>query len=226
MHDQDTTASPMAFKATCGERWVGKDWNGTMDALEKLDTLKTLVLNADNRPLHVAGWREAISAVIRMSAYPVTFHSEAARSPNGTYPIPSVMIRERYVRVDRPAAYTRRNVFLAYAECGPNGRATWRCALCGRQADEADLTFDHIVPRSKGGSSQWDNCCLAHSACNQRKGDRTLAEAGIRSLHVAMRRPTDHEVNQARLRFAIGGRLPADWAEFISDLYWDSTLEA
>ena len=182
-----------------------------------------LVLNADHRPLGVCGWQEAIQSVMRGRAYAVAVRAVRVRSPSQDFELPSVMALRRHVPTWRQAAFTRANVWLAYAEPA-EGSPKWTCALCGEDARAEDLTFDHVVPRSKGGVSSWENICLAHSGCNQRKGDRTLAQAGMR-LRVALLRPTEADLAMARVRLSAS---PAEeaWMAYLPEPYWRVTLES
>jgi 5-methylcytosine-specific restriction endonuclease McrA len=190
--------------------------------LAGLEALQTLVLNADFRPLGLCGWREAIESLVRGNFYAVALFGSVARSPSVAMQIPSVVARPRHVDTRRPAACTRRNLFLAYLQSGPVG-TRWRCALCGGPAEADDLTFDHVVPRSAGGVTSFANVCLAHSLCNQRKGNRSLAQAGMR-LHVPLRHPTEQDIIDARLRLGVL-RPVADWLIYLpADPYWDIDL--
>ena len=65
-------------------------------------------------------------------------------------------------------SFSRRNIFK---------RDHWTCQYCGRQPGGDELTIDHVVPRSQGGVSTWENCVLACIDCNKRKADRTPAQA-------------------------------------------------
>ena len=78
--------------------------------------------------------------------------------------LPSVVSLKTYVKPSRHPAFTRFNVFL---------RDRFSCQYCG---EREELTFDHVVPRSKGGTTTWENVVAACSACNLRKGDRLPAE--------------------------------------------------
>jgi 5-methylcytosine-specific restriction endonuclease McrA len=93
------------------------------------------------------------------------------RSESLTLPSPSV-IRLRYmVKVPyvRRSALSRRAVFA---------RDDYRCQYCGSRAD----SIDHVLPRSRGGTDEWDNLAAACRSCNSTKRNRTPAEAGLRLL--------------------------------------------
>ena len=83
--------------------------------------------------------------------------------------LPSVVSLKTYIRPTRNPAFTRFNVFL---------RDRFECQYCG---DDDDLTFDHVIPRSRGGRTTWDNVVAACAPCNLSKGGRLPDQANIRS---------------------------------------------
>jgi len=102
------------------------------------------------------------------------------RSSTGSFIWPPVIRLVHYVRVPRAIQrkISRRALFA---------RDGWRCAYCG--TTNGRLTLDHIVPRSKGGESIWENVVTACAPCNLRKGDRSLEQAGM-ALRTSPRAPT------------------------------------
>lgn len=130
-----------------------------------------LVLNATYEPLNVTSVYRALSLVMADKAEILEAHPEAViRSPSRLLAHPVVIRLLRYVRVPRfgTRRITRRALFA---------RDGWRCQYCG---DTARLTVDHIVPRSRGGASGWENMVTACAPCNLRKGDRLPHEIGMR----------------------------------------------
>ena len=130
--------------------------------------MRTLVLNAGYEPLAVVSFRRALMLVLNQKAT-VLEQNEAQKvhSANGAYELPSVILLSRYVRVPggRHIPVSRRGVLR---------RDMNRCAYCQRPAN----TIDHVQPKSRGGADSWENlvaCCLR---CNNKKGDKTLAEIG------------------------------------------------
>ena len=81
-----------------------------------------------------------------------------------------------------------------------------------------ELTIDHVIPRSQGGTSTWENCVLACIGCNKHKADRTPHQAGMRLRKVPVR-PTWKPIYGARQR-----RIES-WSKFISETYWNVRLE-
>lgn len=129
-----------------------------------------LVLNADLGPLHRVTLKHAIRMLLRQVA--VIQESEPDRLI-GVYPMPKVLRLVQYVvtrwRYTGGPAWSRRGVLERDHE---------RCGYCRKAA----WTVDHILPRSRGGKDTWKNTVAACDTCNQRKADRTPAEAGMQLL--------------------------------------------
>ena len=91
--------------------------------------------------------------------------------------VPEVVALSDYDRLPAaPVTFSRRNIFK---------RDHYTCQYCGAQPGSEELTVDHVVPRSQGGVSSWENCVLACVACNKRKADRTPQQAGMRAAQAA-----------------------------------------
>lgn len=172
-----------------------------------------LVLNADYRPLSyyplsLWPWQETIKAVFLERVEVVSTYDQVIRSPSFDMPLPSVVCLKRYVPQDRAPAFTRFNLFL---------RDGFRCQYC----DGAhELTFDHVVPRSRGGRTNWENIVTACARCNLAKGGLSPAEAGMWPAR-RPRRPSAHELHEQGRRFP-PRHLHRSWIDY---LYWDIELE-
>jgi 5-methylcytosine-specific restriction endonuclease McrA len=129
-----------------------------------------LVLNASYEPLNVCTVRRAHVLVYKGKAEVVEKLDEPLRSASGSFIWPHVIRLLHYVRVPRAIQrkISRRALFA---------RDGHRCVYCGTSGGR--LTLDHVVPRSKGGESVWENVVTACAPCNLRKGDRTLEQAGM-----------------------------------------------
>ena len=172
-----------------------------------------LVLNADYRPLSyyplsLWSWQDTIKAVFLDRVSVVSFYEKAIRSPSFEMRLPSVVSLKTYVKPSRNPAFTRFNVFL---------RDKFRCQYCG---DCNDLTFDHLVPRSKGGQTTWDNVLAACSACNLMKGSKTLRESGMQLMQHPYA-PTVQDLHRNGRLFP-PNYLHESWMDY---LYWDTELE-
>ncbi|MFN0153391.1 MAG: HNH endonuclease [Gaiella sp.] len=130
----------------------------------------TLVLNASFEPLNVCSVRRAHVLVWKGKAEVVEHGATPLRSGEGSFVRPLVIRLLQYVRVPRTVKrrISRRVLFA---------RDGWRCVYCGSGGGR--LTLDHVVPRSRGGGSTWENVVTACAPCNLDKGDRTLEEAGL-----------------------------------------------
>ncbi|MEV6967116.1 HNH endonuclease [Hamadaea sp. NPDC051192] len=124
-----------------------------------------LVVNADLGPLHRVSLKHAIRMLLRQVA---EIHEAEPDRLIGVYPMPKVVRLVHYVvtrwRFSHGPAWSRPGVL---------SRDEGRCGYCGGHA----TTIDHILPRSRGGKNTWKNTVAACGTCNQRKGDRTPAEA-------------------------------------------------
>jgi 5-methylcytosine-specific restriction endonuclease McrA len=173
-----------------------------------------LVLNADFRPLSyyplsLWPWQEAVKAVFLERVTILAEYDAVVRSQRSTLNIPSVVVLKDYVRPQKNVAFTRFNLFL---------RDEFRCQYCGSRGD---LTFDHVLPRSRGGVTSWENVVAACSPCNLKKANKSLRQAGMTLRH-APRRPDAGHMNTMGRRFP-PGHLHESWLDF---LYWDAELEA
>jgi 5-methylcytosine-specific restriction endonuclease McrA len=182
--------------------------------IPKAESCPALVLNADYTPLSyyplsIWSWQTAIKAVFLDRVNIVEEYEREIRSTSFKMKLPSVISLKRYVRPSRYPAFTRFNLFL---------RDRFTCQYCGAKDD---LTFDHVVPRSHGGRTTWENVTTACAPCNLRKGGRTPHEA---HMH-----PGIKPYQPSTLQLQENGRsfpphyLHETWRDY---LYWDSVLEA
>ena len=173
-----------------------------------------LVLNADYRPLSyyplsLWGWQDAIKAVFLDRVTILAEYEQSVRSPTFEFRLPSVVSLKTFVKPARHPAFTRFNVFL---------RDRFQCQYCG---STADLTFDHVVPRSRGGLTTWENVVAACSPCNLKKGGLMPRDAGMHP-HQHPYQPTVHDLHNNGRLFP-PNYLHESWLDY---LYWDSELEA
>ncbi len=173
-----------------------------------------LVLNADYRPLSYCPlslwtWQESVKAAFLDRVEVVSEYDSVVRSPSTHFRLPSVVALRKFIKPASRTAFTRFNLFL---------RDGFRCQYCG---SEGELTFDHVVPRSRGGRTVWKNVVAACAACNLAKGDKLLSECSLQ----LRRKPAEPTVNQL---LNSGRRFPPDYLHksWIDFLYWDAELEA
>lgn len=188
----------------------------------------TLVLNRNWQPVSVATVARSLTMLCNESAHVVdpddfrlyTWSDWARMAPrDGEAYIQSVRFRLRVPEVltltrhDRPresaVTFSRRNIFK---------RDHSTCQYCGGRPGSQELTIDHVIPRSHGGSSTWENCVLACVACNARKANRTPEQAHMR-LRRAPFRPAWKPL------YASSGIRIESWSKFLSEAYWNVTLD-
>lgn len=183
---------------------------------------RTLVLNADFRPmatypLSLVTGQEAVKAVFRGRATVVEEWNEVFRSPSIEVRVPKVVALNEYAPISGEPKFCRRSILL---------RDRFRCQYCGERFESAELTFDHVVPRSAGGATCWENILSACVDCNKRKRNQPANWSGRKGLGLrplkAPRRPTTMELLRAGLEF-IDPVTKNDWGSW---LYWSTELRA
>ena len=177
------------------------------------ESCPALVLNADFRPLSyyplsLWSWQDAIKAVFMDRVNIVSEYETMVRSPSFEMRLPSVVSLREYVQPARYPAFTRFNVFL---------RDRFQCQYCGASHD---LTFDHVVPRSRGGRTTWENVVAACAPCNLKKGNRMPRDIGMIPLQMPYR-PSVRDLHNNGRAFP-PNYLHDSWMDY---LYWDTELE-
>jgi 5-methylcytosine-specific restriction endonuclease McrA len=137
--------------------------------------MSVLVLNATYEPLHVVSVRRAVVLLLAEKAQLVEAAEASLRSERLTVPMPLVIRLVAYVRIPRRWR-------LPVSRRGVLARDSYTCQYCGTQPGKAQLTVDHVLPRSQGGDKSWDNLVAACAPCNRRKGGRRPEEANMRLI--------------------------------------------
>jgi 5-methylcytosine-specific restriction endonuclease McrA len=181
-----------------------------------LGALPALVLNADYQPLSyfplsLWSWQETVKAIFLDRVAIVSHYDRVIRAPSAAIRLPSVVALKEYVPQNRRPPFTRFNVFL---------RDRFTCQYCQGPFQAPELTFDHVVPRARGGRTCWTNVVTACTRCNLRKGSRLPRHCGMHPA-VPPAVPTAHRL-QVNGRAFPPNHLHHTWRDF---LYWDSELE-
>ena len=179
-----------------------------------LEKCPALVLNADFRPLSYYPlslwcWQDAIKSVFLDRVSIVSNYKRKIRSPSFEMNLPSVIALKNFIQPSKNPNFTRFNVFL---------RDKFMCQYCG---SKESLTFDHLIPRSKGGKTTWSNVITACSACNLKKSNRLYQEVDMHPFQWPFK-PNVHELNHNGKSFP-PNYLHESWMDF---LYWDIELES
>jgi 5-methylcytosine-specific restriction endonuclease McrA len=162
---------------------------------------RVLVLNASYEPINVCTVRRAAVLILKNRAEILEEGDWALHAESFTLARPVVIRLLTYVRIPRDAhrrKITRRAVFA---------RDRWTCQYCGHE--RGNLTVDHVVPRSKGGKSTWDNIVTCCAPCNRRKGDRLPRQANM----VPARKPK--APNSTIFIHVATPTIPAAWEQYL-----------
>ena len=183
---------------------------------QNINGCPALVLNADFRPLSyfplsLWSWQDSVKAVISARVNIVSEYDIEIHSPSMTMALPSVISLKEYIKPNDSPAFTRFNVFL---------RDNFSCQYCGNEFKTKDLTFDHVLPRSHGGRTKWENIVSACSGCNFKKGGVTPKQAKMPLLRIP-KQPTSWELQRNGKAFP-PNFLHKSWYDY---LYWDSELD-
>lgn len=183
-----------------------------------------LLLNADYSPLAIVSWQRAIIWYFRVQNetnfgieivdfYPDDF----IHSINKNYPIPSVAKTKRFFKINnQDIKFSRKNIFV---------RDNHVCQYCGQKFSHGELTYDHVVPKSRwdynhGSPTVWTNivtCCLP---CNRKKGGKTPKEANMPLKTLPFKPRKNPKYLPIAIKLAsIRESLPAEWASYIPQSY-------
>jgi 5-methylcytosine-specific restriction endonuclease McrA len=181
------------------------------------ESCPALVLNADFRPLSyfplsLWSWQDTVKAVFLNRVNILSEYDREVRSTSLKMRLPSVIALKQYVAPSRFPAFTRFNVFL---------RDGFTCQYCSHRTPTSDLTFDHVIPRSKGGLTTWENVVTACRWCNTMKGHRLPHQCGMHPSKQPWQ-PSSFELQEQGRAFP-PNYLHESWRDF---LYWDTELES
>ena len=168
-----------------------------------------LLLNADYEPLNVCDLRRAFRLLFGEKAKVIEYDHTEIRTPTVTLRAPSVIKLQYRIKRPRPRVrLSRREVFA---------RDGHVCVYCGERTQQ--LTLDHVVPRSTGGRSTWENLVLACMPCNVRKGNRLPDEARMPLIRQPRKPRWMPHSNEG-----ISSVRKASWQRFVDAAYWDVEL--
>ena len=178
--------------------------------------MDTLVLDTQGFPVAFVSWQRAVNLQWQDRAVGVTEDAKRVlHSPSFEMGMPRVIkLRNhtsRKLRLKVPM--TRRNIAV---------RDNSRCQYCGVLLETKDYTIDHVVPRSRGGLSAWNNLTLACVTCNKRKSDSLPHEVGL----ALRQKPYEPSQFDPRFNFRLHIRvLRPEWKDYAAYIYWNVELE-
>jgi 5-methylcytosine-specific restriction endonuclease McrA len=173
------------------------------------DFSRTLMLTPWMAPHEIISWQRAVVLVWLGKVDVLEHYEELLWSPSWSLKAPAVVRLRKPVHAPKPSLvrFTRRNVY---------GRDDYTCQYCGVRKQDRGLSYDHVVPRVKGGKTTWENIVTACHACNDRKGGRTPDEASMKLLRKPFR-PRALPVSTPPGLEA--SDLPAPWSLYCGHVY-------
>ena len=162
-----------------------------------------LVLNATFEPINVTAVRRAMVLMLKGVAQAEEVNHTHVHSASRALPVPSVIRLLAYRHIPQQTrALSRKNILL---------RDRNTCQFCRRALPASELTLDHVMPRSRGGRSSWENLVACCYQCNNRKGDRTPEEAGL----ALARRPRPFTLHTSRQLMRLIGNKDEKWRKYL-----------
>ena len=193
-----------------------------------------LVLNRNFYAVHITPWQRALSLLYldharvvddeyrtysfddwRELSQMITHNpSGFVSTPTFRIAIPEVITLRHYDKLPvGDVKFTRRNIYEHYGH---------HCCYCGKKFGTQELNLEHVLPRSRGGKTDWSNIVTACIPCNLRKADRVPVEAGMKLL-IKPSKPKWR--GSASLVFRAPFKIKASWQRFVDNVYWNIELE-
>ncbi|MCP4348222.1 MAG: HNH endonuclease [Desulfobacterales bacterium] len=131
----------------------------------------SILLNGDYSFLCLIDWKKAMKLVLTGKVKVLEYSDKVVRTVGNIFKAPTVLVLTKVVRsiYKGKVPFSKKNVLV---------RDRFSCVYCGKSGYR--LTLDHVIPRSKGGKTDFDNCVACCEGCNNKKGAKTPREAGMR----------------------------------------------
>jgi 5-methylcytosine-specific restriction endonuclease McrA len=194
---------------------------------------EVLVLNRNYFAIHVADWQKVMCLLYKGHAVVVdeqyaTYNFEQWRdvsqamedSPSGfihavnfKIAIPEIILLTFYDKLPKSEVkFTRKNIYKHY---------NFKCCYCGKRFGTDEVNLDHVIPKSRGGKTEWNNIVLTCVTCNSNKSDKTPREAGFKMYY----KPSKPQWRPSyAVRINTGMRVKQSWRKFIDSVYWNGEL--
>lgn len=168
-----------------------------------------LLLNISYEPLKIINWKKAITLLFLGKVEVIEEYGREIHSVSFTIKLPSVVrLLQMVKRPKSPVKFSRQNIY---------SRDRYQCQYCGAKHSSEELTYDHVIPKSRGGKTRWENIVTCCVECNRKKGGRTPDEASM-----ALIREPARPTWVPAIRITIGfHKVPESWRDY---LYWNVEL--
>ena len=170
---------------------------------------QVLLLNITYEPLRIINWKKAITLFLLGKVEVLEEYGQEIHSVSFSVKLPSVVRLLWLVkRPKTPIRFSRQNIYA---------RDKYACQYCGKKFPSEELSYDHVIPKSRGGKTEWSNIVTCCFHCNRKKGGRTPKEARMKLI----RKPSFPAWLPA-LKITIGFKeVPSSWRDY---LYWNVEL--
>jgi 5-methylcytosine-specific restriction endonuclease McrA len=180
--------------------------------------METLVLSTAYEPVARISWQRALTLLFAGKVEVLEeYEDKEIRSVTFAMKVPSVIRFLRALRGKRRGIrFSRENVYT---------RDNGKCQYCAHKVARPEATYDHVMPRSKGGQTTWENIVIACVPCNQKKGGRTPEQAAMKLLSRPVKPKKLPESMRITLTWQKG--MPEAWRNWVRDfVYWNGELDA
>ncbi len=167
--------------------------------------MQTLCLNADYSPIGIMNWQKAVTLFFKEAVEIIESYDRPIRSVSFTMQMPAVVKVKAWVKSNQKSLrFNKTNIFL---------RDKGRCMYCSDRISHRKATYDHVIPRAKGGKTVWENIVTCCQPCNKRKDCRTPEEANM-VLTAKPVKPT-HLSLDLIFRIRYHHQMPDEWRKYI-----------
>jgi 5-methylcytosine-specific restriction endonuclease McrA len=179
--------------------------------------METLVLDVGYQPHARVPWTEVMIGLLVKRTFEVVdeYSDRYVNTVNWTIKMPSV------VRLLTPI---KRSKAVKFSRHGIYARDKGRCQYCGRRVNRREMQYEHVLPRAQGGRTCWENIVVSCLDCNQKKGDRTPEQAGMRLLSTPVRPRSLPDTGSYGMAYQPG--MPESWKSYLRNaVYWNGSLD-
>ena len=175
-----------------------------------VDTTRTLLLSQGYEPIKIISWQRAMTLLTLDKVEVIEEYDAQIAATSMVINVPAVVrLRKAFRRHAKPVKFSRVNIYA---------RDAHRCQYCGMKCTIDELTYDHVIPRSRGGRTTWDNIVSCCYDCNAEKANRTPVEAGMKLLSTPAR-PT--WIPSVQIRVSTKS-VPDAWRDYV---YWTGEID-
>lgn len=178
--------------------------------------METLVLDFNYQPAGKIHWHRAITQWFKGKVEILeSYENRDIKSVTFVMKMPAVVRELTKYKKKNAVKFSRENVYT---------RDKGRCQYCSKKVPRAEVTYDHVLPRSQGGKTKWENIVIACLHCNQRKSNKTPEQASMRLLTAPIKPKSLPDTFRFTVTWKNG--MPPEWRDWLASAgYWHSELE-